>query len=97
IIKFGRARDRDAASAVEGEEREDVRRLGASEKLLEPRGIFEPELQGFRALVGVSRVRPACHPVALLPRIEELAQAFDAAAGNRAHVSCHAGSLRLAL
>jgi len=58
--------------------------LRTAEQFLEAGDIFEAVFEGFGALVGVGKLGIALEPGALLLFIEELAQAFDAAAIGRA-------------
>src|SRR4051794_20310363 len=97
------ARDGDAGCGVEAEDVEDVLCLRAAEEFLEAGGVFEPLLQGFRALGGVGQIRlarperrrRAFEPRALLLRIEELAQTFGAAAVRRLHAALHSRRSRV--
>ncbi|MGO7594348.1 hypothetical protein, partial [Rhizobium leguminosarum] len=48
--------------------------LRATKQLLEPCDLLEPLFQGLQALFGVDQVRLAFYPIALLLRIQKLAQ-----------------------
>jgi len=52
--------------------------LRAAQQFLEPRGISQPLLQGFRALNCVLQVCAAFHPGVLLLGTQKLAQALGA-------------------
>ena len=76
VVALGRTRDGDAGFGVEAEDLQHLLRLRAAKKLLEPPDVFEPLFQELPALVGVGEVRIAFHPIALLLKIEKLAQAL---------------------
>src|SRR5262245_13145596 len=96
-MPLGPARDRDAVAAVAPENLQDLLRLRPAQQLLKPRDVFETQFQGLRALVGVTRVRLALHPIALLLEIQESAQTGGAWAASRAHVRYHGSNPTLRL